>query len=109
MLAELDQLAGVTSSTFLRLHADQVRAAVENTLSRLVDLLDVQCVSLSVCSPGGNTFDVVHASASAGMSQCNVDDLHAVPWCARQLLQGQPVVLPNVAADLPAEAAGHLH
>jgi formate hydrogenlyase transcriptional activator len=109
MLAELDQLAGVTSSTFLRLHADQVRAAVENTLSRLVGLLDVQCVSLSVCSPGGNTFDVVHASASAGMSQCNVDDLHAVPWCARQLLQGQPVVLPNVAADLPAEAAGHLH
>ena len=69
MLAELDQLAGVTSSTFLRLHADQVRAVVDNTLSQLVDLLDVQCVSLSVCSPGGNTFDVVHASASAGMSQ----------------------------------------
>ena len=49
------------------------------------------------------TFDVVHASARAGMSQASVDELHAVPWCAQQLLQGQPVVLSSVPADLPTE------
>ena len=109
MLAELDQLAGATASTFLRLQADQVGSVLEDTLNQLVNLLDIDCASLSVCSTGGKSFDVVHASARAGMSRSNIDDLHALPWCAHQLLQGQPVVLGSVSTDLPAEARGHQH
>jgi len=109
MLPALDQLAGMTSSTFLRLQADQVGPVLEDTLNQLVNLLDIDCASLSVCAPGGKTFDVVHASARPGMSRSSIDDLHALPWCADQLLQGQPVVLESVAADLPPDALGHLH
>jgi formate hydrogenlyase transcriptional activator len=108
MSPELFQLAGTTSSTFLRLHADQVGPVLDDTLNQLADLLDIDCASLSVCSPGGKTFDVVHASARAGLSRSNIDDLHAVPWCATQLLQGQPVVLSSVSSDLPPEALAHL-
>jgi GAF domain-containing protein len=109
MLAALDQLAGATSSTFLRLQADQVGPVLDDTLNQLVNLLDIDCASLSVCTTGGKTFDVVHASARAGMSRSNIDDLHAVPWCADQLLQGQPVVLASVPTDLPLDARDHLH
>ena len=109
MLAALDQLAGVTSSTFLRLQADQVGPVLDDTLNQLVNLLDIDCASLSVCATGGKTFDVVHASARAGMSRSSIDDLHAVPWCAHQLLQGQPVVLGSLPADLPPDAREHLH
>jgi formate hydrogenlyase transcriptional activator len=106
--AALDQLAGATSSTFLRLQADQVGSVLDDTLNQIVNLLDIDCASLSVCSPGATTFDVVHASVRAGLSRANIDDLHAVPWCARQLLQGQPVVLSSVTADLPSDAREYL-
>ena len=110
MLASaLDRLAGVTNSTFIGLQADQVGPVLDDTLNQLVDLLDIDCASLSVCAAGAKTFDVMHASARAGMSRANIDDLHALPWCAHQLLQGQPVVLSSVSADLPPEALGHLH
>jgi formate hydrogenlyase transcriptional activator len=108
MLVSLDRLAGSMSSTFIRLQADQVAPVLDDTLSQLVNLLDIDCASLSVCSPGGKSFDVVHASERAGMSRAKVDDLHAVPWCARQLLQGQPVVLASVPEDLPPDARGDL-
>ena len=65
MAPALDQLAGVASSTFIRLQADQVGPVIDDTLSQLVNLLDIECASLSVCAPGGTTFDVVHASARA--------------------------------------------
>ena len=102
--AALDQLAGATSSTLLRLQADQVRSVLDETLEQLVNLLDIDCASLSVCQPGSRTFDVVHASARDGLSRDRVDELHALPWCADQLLRGQPIVLSSVAADLPPDA-----
>ncbi len=108
MLEALQQLAGGTSSTFIRLRADQVSHVVEHTLRQLVDLLDVDCASVSVCRSGGNVFAVVHASERPGLSRSDVDHLHAVPWCVRQLLQGQPVVLANVPEDLPLDARGVL-
>jgi formate hydrogenlyase transcriptional activator len=108
MLPALNRLAGVTSSTFIRLQADQVGPVLDDTLSQLVNLLDIDCATLSVCPPGGKSFDVVHASERAGLSRATIDDLHAVPWCAEQLLQGQPVVLANVPEDLPLDARGDL-
>ena len=106
--AALNHLAGLTSSTFLRLQADQIGPVLDDTLSQLVDLLGIDCASLSVCSSGGKTFDVVHASERAGITRSNIDDFHAVPWCSDQLLQGKPVVLSNVTADLPLDAREHL-
>jgi transcriptional regulator with GAF, ATPase, and Fis domain len=105
MLDALDRLAGATSSALVRLQADQIRPVLDDLLSQLADLLDIDCVSVSVCSPSGNSFNVVHAEERAGISRADVDDLHALPWCAQQLLQGHPVVLPNVPDDLPPEAA----
>ena len=109
MAPALDHLAGVVSSTFIRVPADQVGPVIDDMLSQIVSVLDIECASLSVCAPGGTTFDVVHVSARAGLSQSNIDDLHAVPWCAQQLLQGQPLVLASVPADLPPDARGFLH
>ena len=109
MAPALDHLAGVVSSTFIRVPADQVGPVIDDMLTQIVSVLDIECASLSVCAPGGTTFDVVHVSARAGLSQSNIDDLHAVPWCAQQLLQGQPLVLASVPADLPPDARGFLH
>jgi formate hydrogenlyase transcriptional activator len=109
MAPALDHLAGVVSSTFIRVPADQVVPVIDDMLSQIASVLDIECASLSVCAPGGATFDVVHVSSRAGLSQSNIDDLHAVPWCAQQLLQGQPLVLTNVPADLPPDARGFLH
>jgi formate hydrogenlyase transcriptional activator len=105
----LDQLAGTTASTFIRLQADQIGPVLEDTLNQLVELLDIDCASLSVCAPGGKTFEVTHASSTGSMSRSSVDDLHALAWCTQQLLQGQPIVLGSVEADLPDHALGHLH
>jgi hypothetical protein len=77
MLVVLERLAGETSSTFIRLRADQVGHVVEDTLRQLVDRLDIDCASLSVCQAGSKSFDVVHASERLGMSRTDVDDLHA--------------------------------
>ena len=106
MRSTLDRLANETSSAFIRLQGDQVAPALADTLTQLADVLDIECASLSVCAAGGQSFDVLHASERAGMSRASIDDLHAVPWCAQQLLQGQPVVLGNVPEDLPLDARG---
>jgi formate hydrogenlyase transcriptional activator len=108
MIAALERLADETSSTFIRLRADQVGAVVDDTLRQLVDLLDIDCASFSVCAAGENAFAAQHASERSSLSRTDVDDLHAVPWCARQLLHGQPVVMTNVDLDLPADARGAL-
>jgi formate hydrogenlyase transcriptional activator len=108
MLSTLERLAGATSSAFIRLQADQVAPVLDDTLSQLVDLLDIDCASLSVCPPGRESFDVVHASERAGMTRAYVDGLHNVPWCARELLRGQPIVLATLPEDLPLDARGDL-
>src|SRR5215213_3406158 len=107
--AALEQLAGLVSSTFIRLQGDQIGPVLEDTLNQLVALLDIECASLSVCAPGGKTFEVLHASASGTMSRASIDDLHALPWCAQQLLHGQPIVLGCVETDLPDRERGHVH
>ena len=66
MAPALDHLAGVVSSTFIRVPADQVGPVIDDMLSQIVSVLDIECASLSVCAPGGTTFDVVHVSARAG-------------------------------------------
>jgi transcriptional regulator with GAF, ATPase, and Fis domain len=108
MLTTLEQLAGETSSTFIRLRADQVAHVVEDTLRQLVDKLEIDCASLGIGQAGEKSFDVVYAAERSGVSRADVDDLHAVSWCGRQLLQGQALALASVPEDLPPDARAAL-
>src|SRR5688500_242418 len=101
MLSALDRLVADTSSALMRNQADQVPSAVDETLSQIAEVLDIDCATLSVCAPGGKSFDVGHASERDGAWRALVDGLHALPWCAGQLFLVQPVVLPNLPQDLP--------
>ncbi len=81
---------------------------LDDTLGQLVDLLDIDSATVSVCPAGGTAFDVVHASVREGISRATIDGLHAVPWCSRQLLRGESLVLDNLPDDLPSDARGDL-
>ena len=106
MLSALDRLAAETSSALLRNQSDQVPSVVDETLCQIAELLDVDCATLSVCAPGGKSFDVAHASERDGVWRALVDGLHALPWCAGQLFLVQPLVLTSLPQDLPLEARG---
>ena len=105
----LESMTARASSRFLAAAtADQFSEAVERTLADLGALLSVDRSYLFKASPGLSRIDNTHEWCAPGIEsqQDNVRDLptDSVPWVRDQLVRGEPLIIPDVAA-LPAEAS----
>jgi PAS domain S-box-containing protein len=92
------------SAVFATLGADQVDAAIQHGLQRIVLALDLDRAALFVLGDRGNV-DVMHAWTREGIApRPTTVGLAQFPWIAARLRRGEQVSIATVAA-LPDEAS----
>jgi formate hydrogenlyase transcriptional activator len=92
------------SSRFNLLSADELPGAIESTLQRVVEALDVDRSTVMEISKAQNVVEAMHHWARPGIPALDLADLEAVPWFIDRLRHGETVRLGDTERDLPPEA-----
>jgi formate hydrogenlyase transcriptional activator len=91
---------------FQHLPADQLGAPIEESLSGLVEILDVDRSSVVELSADGASLQIAHGYVRPGVRplEFGVELATAFPWYTEQVRRGQMLVLPRLPEGFPEEA-----
>jgi len=104
-LASFERLAADISSRFNLLSADELPAAIEGTLQRVVETLDVDRSTVLEFTDTADFVETIHVWARPDVPPLSLPNVKAVPWFLRLLQRGEVVRLADLERDLPPEAA----
>ena len=104
-LASFERLAADISSRFNLLPADELPAAIEGTLQRVVETLDVDRSTVLEFTDTADFVETIHVWARPDVPPLSLPNVKAVPWFLRLLQRGEVVRLADLERDLPPEAA----
>jgi formate hydrogenlyase transcriptional activator len=107
-LASFERLTADISSRFNLLSADELPSAIEGTLQRIVEALDVDRSTVLELSQTGDVVEDMHYWARPGISPLRLPDVKAVPWLLDQLRRGEIVRVSDLERDLPPDATAEL-
>jgi transcriptional regulator with GAF, ATPase, and Fis domain len=95
---------------FQRLPADQLDAAIGESLRELVEMLDVDRSSIVELSEDGTSHRITHGYSRPGVRplEYGLELATAMPWYTEQVRRGRMLVLPRLPEGLPAEAQAEL-
>jgi formate hydrogenlyase transcriptional activator len=99
-----ERLTAGISSRFNLLSADELPSAIQSTLQRVVEALDVDRSTVMELSKAENVIESMHFWARPGIPPLELADLEAVPWFLDRLRHGETVRLADAERDLPPEA-----
>ncbi len=103
-LESFERLAVEISSRFNVIPLDELRAAVEATLQRVVEGLDVDRSTILELSETEDAIEAMHSWGRPEVPPLRLPDVSAVPWFLGCLRRGETVRLADLDADLPPEA-----
>jgi PAS domain S-box len=110
-LVELEQslkiqsLLGELSNTFVRVPNEQIDQAVQNSLCRIAEQLDLDHIALGLITPDSQDFYSKYCYAKSCSKPWQADSLMAEgPYLTRTLLAGKPFIMHDVD-KLPHEGA----
>ena len=92
---------------FQRLPADQLDAAIEESLRGLVEILDVDRSSIVELSEDGTSHRITHGYARPGVRplEFGLELATAFPWYTEQVRRGRMLVLPRLPGGLSGRGA----
>ena len=102
-----EQLVARLSATFINLTADKVEAAIDDALREISEFLESDFSTFIVTDP--ETSDMRHShqwvkpQVDVAIDFINFDISQGAPWIAKNLKQGNPIVI-NRETDLPEHA-----
>ncbi len=103
-LLRFERLLADLSAEFIRLPPSEVEGAIEEALSAIVEVLDVDRSNLARFSPEDGTYSSMQSWARSGLAQASTGDLtDKYPWVLPRILRGEGVVFSSID-ELPAEA-----
>jgi transcriptional regulator with GAF, ATPase, and Fis domain len=100
-----ERLLGDLSARFADLPAEQVVDEIEHSLTHLLDFLGFDRCSFGEFTPDDGQLMVVCSVTRRGFEVLARGFIPTLPWYIDTLRAGRLFVMPNLPADLPAEAA----
>jgi formate hydrogenlyase transcriptional activator len=104
-LASFERLAADISSRFNLLSADELPAAIEATLQRVAETLDVDRSTVLEFTEATDGVEAIYVWARDDVPPLSLPDVKAVPWYLGQLRRGEVVRVADLERDLPPAAA----
>ncbi len=103
-----ERLLGDLSALFADLPADRVIDEIARALGRLVDFLGFDRCTFGEFVNEDGAFEVLCSVARSGIETTPRGRGLSLPWYLRELQAGRIVVLADIPADFPAEAAAEI-
>jgi transcriptional regulator with GAF, ATPase, and Fis domain len=102
---ELDGLANELSLELIRVPADDVPGAIDRTLSRLGEAIELERVTLIAFSEGTSLVESAHSwSRTPALAVDLAAGRIPLPWAMDRLALGEAVLLDRIPEDIPPEA-----
>jgi formate hydrogenlyase transcriptional activator len=103
-LASFERLTADISSRFNLLSADELPGAIEGTLQRIVEALDVDRSTVFELSETEDAVDALHSWARPDLRPLRLPDVTTLTWFLGRLRRGETVRITRAARDIPPEA-----
>ncbi len=104
---EFEALLSELSSSFVKILTEEVDAAIDHWLRRLVEFLRVDLAGVSQVSPDGDAVELIHFYGIKGSPPPPASILHRhYPWFVEQVRKGQMIRLERIPQIVPQEVAG---
>ncbi len=99
-----EHLLADLTATFARVRPAEVEPAIDQALSRLIDVLDVDRAALAEFTSDGRSIRLTHRQRRPGLAPISPSiPMEQYPWTVARMLRGESVTFASVD-DLPAEA-----
>jgi len=103
-LESFERLTADISSRFSYQPVDELPGAIEETLHRVVDVLDVDRSSIFELAENRDAVDAMHFWARPDVPPLRPPDTESLAWYFARLRRGELVRFADVDRELPAEA-----
>jgi len=103
-LESFERLTADISSRFSYQPVDELPGAIEETLHRVVDVLDVDRSSIFELSEASDAIEALHFWARPDVPPLRPPDTESLAWYFARLRRGELVRFADVDRELPAEA-----
>lgn len=103
-----EELTAHLAATFMKMHANEIKGAIQDTLQRLGELFQVDRTYIFEFTADGkfmdNTYEWCAESISPQIENLQNLPIEILPWWMSLLKQGETINVPRVS-DMPPEAA----
>ena len=103
-LESFERLTADISSRFGYLPVDELSGAIEDTLHRIVETLDVDRSTFFELSDTGGAIEAMHFWARPGIPPLRLSDAEGLRWYLGRLRRGEIVRVVEAERDLPLDA-----
>ncbi len=107
-LASFERLVADISTRFNLVPADELPRAIEHTLQRVVETLDVDRSTVFELTEKADVVEAVHSWARAELPPARLADVTAMSWVQERFRRGEVVCICDADRDIPTAAAGEL-